>query len=88
ASSFLEAFRRHLFEIGRDPNAYSMHSFGRGGTQHFSSIEGWTIRKLCDGGGWLLNFDNLTIVRYLSGVKDDPVNPRESFLMPSASASS
>jgi hypothetical protein len=41
---------------------------------------GWALRKLCDWGGWSTNFDNLTIVRYLMGVNDDPTNPREEFL--------
>ena len=79
---FLEAFRRHLVEVGKDPILYGTHSFRRGGCQYFSSVEGWNIRKLCDWGGWSTNFDNWTIVRYLMGVNDDPTNPRSNFLKP------
>jgi len=68
--------------VGIEPSPYGTHSFRRGGCQYFASVEGWNIRKLCEWGGWSLNFDNLTIVRYLIGWNDDPTQARQDYLKP------
>ncbi|OQN95067.1 hypothetical protein B0A48_18799, partial [Cryoendolithus antarcticus] len=75
-------FRNNLLDINEDPAAFGMHSFRRGGVQYLCSEKRWDIRKLCDWGGRSRDFDNLTIVRYLLGVNDNPVRQREDFLNP------
>ncbi|OQN95707.1 hypothetical protein B0A48_18455 [Cryoendolithus antarcticus] len=82
SSRFLENFRNNLLDINEDPTAFGMHSFRRGGVQYLCSEKRWDIRKLCDWGGRSRDFDNLTIVRYLLGVNDNPVRQREDFLNP------
>ncbi|KZT08486.1 uncharacterized protein LAESUDRAFT_735999 [Laetiporus sulphureus 93-53] len=42
----------------------------------------WSLRKLCDWGGWSTNFTSLTIIKYLISWNDDPLEPREDFLNP------
>jgi hypothetical protein len=78
----MDYFRCNLIDIGIDPQPYGTHSFRRGGTQFFSSEKRWTLRRLCDWGGWSLDYDNMTIVRYLFSWNDDPTMPREDFLNP------
>jgi hypothetical protein len=79
---FSEYFRHNMVDIGRDPLPYGTHSFRRGGCQYLCSEKRWGIRKLCDWGGWSLDFDNTTIVRYLLSWNDDPTMRREDFLNP------
>ena len=79
---FLMNFRLNLADISDEPFLYGSYSFRRGGAQYFSSEKRLGIRKLCDWGGWSMDFDSLTIVRYLVGSNDDPVLPREDFLNP------
>jgi len=79
---FAEYFRHNMIDIGQDPLPYGTHSFRRGGCQYLCSEKRWGIRKLCDWGGWSLDFDNTTIVRYLLSWNDDPTMRREDFLNP------
>lgn len=76
----MHAFQHNLLDIGIDYTTYGTHSFRRGGCQYFASERRWNIRRICDWGGWSMNFDNLTIVKYLLGWNDEPVHPREDFL--------
>jgi len=79
---FLADFRTNLAEIDLDPLLFGGHSFRRGGVQYFSDILRWPLRKLCSWGGWSLDFDNFTIIRYLLGKNDEPLYSREQFLDP------
>jgi hypothetical protein len=63
----MEYFRNNLLDVGEDFNFYGTHSFPRGGCQYLASNRRWDMRKLCDWGGWSMEFDHLTIVRYLLG---------------------
>jgi hypothetical protein len=78
----MEAFRNNLLDIGVDPTPYGTHSFRRGGCQYLASEKRWDIRKLCDWGGWSMDFDNLTIVRYLLSWNDNPTRQRQDFMDP------
>lgn len=79
---FLELFRNNLLDIGRDPWTYGTHSFRRGGCQWLSSGCRWSLRQICDWGGWSLEFSSLTIVKYLISCNDDPLERREDYLNP------
>ncbi|KAF7321720.1 DNA breaking-rejoining enzyme [Mycena kentingensis (nom. inval.)] len=79
---FLELFRNNLLDIGRDPYPYGTHSFRRGGCQYFATHRRWSLRKICEWGGWSMDFSHLTIVKYLIGWNDDPTQLREDFLNP------
>ncbi|KAJ7619592.1 DNA breaking-rejoining enzyme, partial [Roridomyces roridus] len=79
---FLELFRHNLLDIGLDPWPYGTHSFCRGGCQFFATWQCWSLRRLCEWGGWSMEFSNLTIVKYLIGWNDDPTETRENFLNP------
>ncbi|KAJ6533268.1 DNA breaking-rejoining enzyme, partial [Mycena sp. CBHHK59/15] len=79
---FLEMFRNNLLDIGLDPYPYGTHSFRRGGCQYFASHRRWSLRRICEWGGWSMEFSNLTIVKYLIGWNDDPTELRENFLNP------
>ncbi|KAJ7651100.1 DNA breaking-rejoining enzyme [Roridomyces roridus] len=79
---FLELFRHNLLDICLDPWPYGTHSFRRGGCQFFSTWQRWSLRRVCEWGGWSTEFSNLTIVKYLIGWNDDPTETRENFLNP------
>ncbi|KAJ6631661.1 DNA breaking-rejoining enzyme [Mycena sp. CBHHK59/15] len=79
---FLEMFRNNLLDIGLDPYPYGTHSFRRGGCQYFASHRRWSLRRICEWGGWSMEFSSLTIVKYLIGWNDDPTELRENFLNP------
>lgn len=81
---FLSDFRANLADVGIEAEDYGGHSFRRGGVQYFSEEKRWSIQKLCEWGGWSMDFDNLTIVRYLIGTNGDFDRPREEFMNPSA----
>jgi len=78
----MEHFRNNLLDVGEDPTPYGTHSFRRGGCQFLASERRWPIRQLCDWGGWSMEFDSLTIVRYLMGWNDEPTRRREDFMDP------
>ena len=63
---------------------YGTHSFRRGGCQywHHYANPRWTLRQLCAWGGWSLEFDNMTIVRYLMGENDGSDELRENYTKP------
>ncbi|KAJ7469078.1 DNA breaking-rejoining enzyme [Mycena latifolia] len=82
SEKFLEMFRNNLLDIGLDPYPYGTHSFRRGGCQYFASHRRWSLRRICEWGGWSMEFSNLTIVKYLIGWNDDPTELRENFLNP------
>ncbi|KAK7053588.1 DNA breaking-rejoining enzyme [Favolaschia claudopus] len=82
SEKFLEMFRNNLLDIGMDPYPYGTHSFRRGGCQYFASHRRWSLRRICDWGGWSMEFSSLTIVKYLIGWNDDPTELRENFLNP------
>ncbi|OCK90996.1 uncharacterized protein K441DRAFT_577279, partial [Cenococcum geophilum 1.58] len=44
----------------------------------------WGIRKLYSWGGWSLEFNSLTIVRYLLSRNDDLIKSREDYMNPRA----
>ncbi|KAL0566138.1 hypothetical protein V5O48_015880 [Marasmius crinis-equi] len=79
SQQFLEGFRNNLIDIGIDPAPYGTHSFRRGGCQWLSVYLRWSLRKLCEWGGWSMDFSNMTIVKYLISWNDDPMYPRENF---------
>ncbi|KAJ7210194.1 DNA breaking-rejoining enzyme, partial [Mycena rebaudengoi] len=82
SEKFLEMFRNNLLDLGFDPYPYGTHSFRRGGCQYFASHRRWSLRRICEWGGWSMEFSNLTIVKYLIGWNDDPTELRENFLNP------
>ncbi|KJA12689.1 hypothetical protein HYPSUDRAFT_152300, partial [Hypholoma sublateritium FD-334 SS-4] len=82
SEQFLEMFRNNLLDIDIDPTPYGTHSFRRGGCQYLSSERRWTLRRICEWGGWSAEFSNLTIVKYLISWNDDPTERREDFLNP------
>ena len=82
SEQFLEMFRNNLLDINIDPTAYGTHSFRRGGCQYLSSERRWSLRRICEWGGWSTEFTNLTIVKYLISWNDDPTEKREDFLNP------
>ncbi|KAK7033784.1 DNA breaking-rejoining enzyme [Favolaschia claudopus] len=82
SEKFLEMFRNNLLDVGLDPYPYGTHSFRRGGCQYFASHRRWSLRRICDWGGWSMEFSSLTIVKYLIGWNDDPTELRENFLNP------
>ncbi|KAF8173373.1 DNA breaking-rejoining enzyme, partial [Mycena galopus ATCC 62051] len=82
SEKFLEMFRNNLLDIGLDPYPYGTHSFRQGGCQYFASHRRWSVRRICDWGGWSMEFSSLTIVKYLIGWNDDPTELRENFLNP------
>ena len=79
---FLEMFRNNLIDIGVDPSSYGTHSFRRGGCQYLHLECRWPLRRICEWGGWSLEFTNMTIVKYLISHNDDPTEPREQFFNP------
>lgn len=81
-SVFRTNFRLNLQDIQENPWLYGGHSFRRGGVQYFCSEKRWNIRKLCSWGGWSLEFESLTIMRYLLGNNDDPVHICEDYMNP------
>ncbi|KAJ7908585.1 hypothetical protein B0H13DRAFT_2016374 [Mycena leptocephala] len=80
SEKFLEMFRNNLLDIGLDPYPYGTHSFRCGDL--FASHRRWSLRRICEWGGWSMEFSNLTIVKYLIGWNDDPTELREDFLNP------
>jgi hypothetical protein len=82
SEKFLELFRNNLLDIGIDPLPYGTHSFRRGGCQYLASCWRWSLRTICEWGGWSTEFSNLTIVRYLISANDDPTQRREDFFNP------
>ncbi|KAH9048006.1 hypothetical protein EDB83DRAFT_1450180 [Lactarius deliciosus] len=72
-------FRNNLIDIGVDPAPYGTHSFRRGGCQWFSVDLRWPLRKICEWGGWSVDFSHMTIVKYLISWNDDPTQKREDF---------
>ncbi|PGH15757.1 hypothetical protein GX50_09006 [[Emmonsia] crescens] len=81
---FLQNFRHNLSDIKEDWMLYGGHSFRRGGVQHMIIEKRWSIIKCCSWGGWSTDLNNLTIVRYILGDKDDPIHARQDFLNPEA----
>ncbi|KAJ7263209.1 DNA breaking-rejoining enzyme [Mycena haematopus] len=79
---FLEMFRNHLLDINVDPYPYGTHSFRRGGCQYFHVYRRWSIRDICQWGGWSTEFSSLTIVKYLISWNDTPVVRRRDFFNP------
>lgn len=78
----LEIFRNNLLDIGIHPSPYGTHSFRRGGCQWLASVRRWTLRRICDWGGWSTEFSSLTIVKYLISWNDDPTETRDNFFNP------
>ncbi|KJA24981.1 hypothetical protein HYPSUDRAFT_135454, partial [Hypholoma sublateritium FD-334 SS-4] len=52
SEQLLEMFRNNLLDIDMDPIPYGTRSFRRGGCQHLSSERRWTLRHICEWGGW------------------------------------
>ena len=82
SEQFLEMFRNNLLDIAIDPSPYGTHSFRRGGCQYLASYRCWSLRAICEWGGWSTEFSNLTIVKYLISWNDDPTQQREDFFNP------
>ncbi|KJA17138.1 hypothetical protein HYPSUDRAFT_146825 [Hypholoma sublateritium FD-334 SS-4] len=82
AQQFLEIFRNNLIDINIDPSPYGTHSFRRGGCQYLSSYRRWSLRTICDWGGWSTEFSSMTIVKYLISWNDEPTEAREDFFNP------
>ncbi|TRM55126.1 hypothetical protein BD626DRAFT_417780, partial [Schizophyllum amplum] len=79
---FLELFRNNLLDLRIDPASYGTHSFRRGGCQYWMVVRRWNLRKLCDWGGWSVEFNNMTIVKYVISWNDDPLERREDYTNP------
>ena len=82
SEQFLELFRNNLLDININHYLYGTHSFRRGGCQYFAAYRRWSLRRICDWGGWSTEFSNLTIVKYLISWNDNPLELREDFLDP------
>jgi len=82
SENFLELFRNNLLDIGVDPHPYGTHSFRHGGCQYLASERRWSLRTICEWGGWSTEFSNLTIVRYLISANDNPTQQRQDFFNP------
>ncbi|KAF8219849.1 hypothetical protein L208DRAFT_1337373, partial [Tricholoma matsutake] len=61
SDTFLEMFHNNLLDVNIDPSPYSTHSFcRRGGCQYFASHNlRWSLRTICEWGGWSTEFTNL-----------------------------
>jgi hypothetical protein len=70
-------FRNNLLDIERDPWLYGCHSCRRGGAQWLAREKEWNIPRICDWGGWALDFNHATILKYLYSWNDDPQEARE-----------
>ena len=79
AEYFLEMFRNNLLDIGVDHIPYGTHSFHRGGCQWMSVDLRWPLRKICEWGGWSMEYSHMTIVKYLISWNDDPSQTRDEF---------
>ncbi|KAF8236375.1 hypothetical protein L208DRAFT_1252359, partial [Tricholoma matsutake] len=79
---FLEMFWNNLLDIGKDLHLYSCHSCRRGGAQWLAREKRWTILCICDWGGWSLNYNHTTILKYLFSWNDNPHEAREDFFNP------
>ncbi|KAG1819262.1 uncharacterized protein BJ212DRAFT_1446308 [Suillus subaureus] len=84
---FLELFRNNLLDIGVDPSSYGTHSFWCGGCQYLHIERQWPLHRICEWGGWSLEFTNLMIVKYLISHNDDATEPCEHFFNPDRSPS-
>jgi hypothetical protein len=82
SARFLELFRNNLLDVDKDPFVYGTHSLRRGGCQWLARERRWPIPRICDWGGWSLDFNHLTIVKYLLSWNDDPLEAREDFFNP------
>ncbi|KAJ3970452.1 DNA breaking-rejoining enzyme [Lentinula raphanica] len=79
SDQFLELFRHNLIDIKVDYTPYGTHSFRRGGCQWLSVERRWSLRQICEWGGWSQDFTNLTIVKYLISWNDNPHLDRDDF---------
>ncbi|KAF5390404.1 hypothetical protein D9757_002482 [Collybiopsis confluens] len=79
SDQFLEMFRNNLLDIGVDHAPYGTHSFRRGGCQFLSTELRWSLRQICEWGGWSMEYTNLTIVKYLISSNDNPTMSRDDF---------
>jgi hypothetical protein len=83
--AFKDRFERDLQDIGYAKwYLYGTHSFQRGGCQywcHYANPK-WDIRQLCLWGGWSVEFDSMTIVRYMIGANDVNSNSTDLLTKP------
>ncbi|KAK0463134.1 uncharacterized protein EV420DRAFT_1618934 [Desarmillaria tabescens] len=77
---FLQLFRNNLWDLDITPYPYGTHSFHRGGCQWFSCDLHWSIRQICEWGGWSSDFSYLTIVKYLISSNDNLTLRRDEFV--------
>ncbi|KIY50121.1 hypothetical protein FISHEDRAFT_39905, partial [Fistulina hepatica ATCC 64428] len=82
SEKFLELFHNNLIDVDVHPYTYGTHSFRRGGCQYLVVHRRWSIRRVCEWGGWSTEFTHLTIVKYLISWNDDPLSTREDFFNP------
>ena len=84
AQLFLKHFRMNLLDVHMDLSPYGTHSFRRGGAQFLSDEMRWSVKEICDWGGWAYDANGThTVFKYLCSWIDDPSRKRESFLDPS-----
>ncbi|PBK88149.1 hypothetical protein ARMGADRAFT_937764, partial [Armillaria gallica] len=79
AEVFLQLFRNNLWDLDIIPYPYGTHSFHCGGCQWFACKLRWSIRQICEWGGWSTDFSHLTIVKYLISANDTPTLCRDEF---------
>ncbi|PBK83411.1 DNA breaking-rejoining enzyme [Armillaria gallica] len=79
AEVFLQLFQNNLWNLDIIPYPYGTHSFRRGGCQWFACELRWSIRQICEWGGWSTDFSHLTIVKYLISANDTPTLRRDEF---------
>ncbi|KAI9341899.1 hypothetical protein BDR26DRAFT_290905 [Obelidium mucronatum] len=77
---FIAMFKNVLKDIGLEWSFYGTHSFRRGGTQYLLNERRWSLQLICEWGGWSLDYDNMTIVRYLHGLYDITPVPRDQMM--------
>ncbi|ORY40473.1 hypothetical protein BCR33DRAFT_661778, partial [Rhizoclosmatium globosum] len=78
--TFISFFKNVLKDVGLEWSLYGTHSFRRGGTQYLLNERRWGLSAICEWGGWSLDYDNMTIVRYLHGLYDVVPIPREQLM--------
>src|SRR5262249_42888917 len=82
---FKNQFESDLRELGYAKwYLYGTHSFRRGGCQYWChhAYPRWDIKQLCSWGGWSVEFDNVTIIRYMIGSNDATHMSRDLYTKP------
>ncbi|KXS09102.1 hypothetical protein M427DRAFT_91987, partial [Gonapodya prolifera JEL478] len=74
-----DTFKDDLKDVQLRKELYGTHSFQRGGCQYCYQVCQWDLQQVCHWGGWTADFKTLMVVRYLVGVHDERIVPRDKF---------